>query len=270
MTRTRWLVAAAVAGIAVFGLSFVNAWILHDRELRGEGYRHVQVVLSAWRGVAMPVLTIGTVAALAGGIWALVLHRRPGLPDWPLLAAGVVAVGMVAGSAWPVAQDTHASSVDLSPAILLPIGLVLTGIVLAAGVAVTRRARRWLPATAAAVIVLAAVGAGGRWAVLQAAEGDGRHWSDGSYTRVATGGEPTETLVIADGRFSIGERWSGTWEWSGWTVVLDNDPACPESRGAYHAHGEGEANLRFVRVVDTCADGARGADLETGIWIREP
>ena len=270
MTRTRWLIVAAVTGIAVFGLSFVNAWILHDRELRGEGYRHVQVLLSAWRGVGMPVLTIAAVAALAGGIWALVLRVRPGLPAWPLLAAGVVAVGLVAASAWPVAQDTHASSVDLSPAILLPVGLVLSAALLAAGIAVARPGRRWLPAAGAAVLVLAVVGAGGRWAVLQAAEGDGRHWSDGSYTRVATAGEPTETLVIADGRFSIGERWSGTWEWSGWTVVLDDDPACPESRGAYHAHGEGEADLRFVRIVDTCADGARGADLEAGIWVRDP
>jgi len=25
-----------------------------------------------------------------------------------------------------------------------------------------------------------------------------------------------------------------------------------------------------VKVVDRCADGARGADLETGIWDRDP
>jgi hypothetical protein len=270
LTRTRWLVAAAVAGVAVFALSFVNGWILHDRELRGEGYRHVQVLLSAWRGVGMPVLSVGAVAALAGGLWSLVLLRRPTLPTWPLLAAGVVALSLVAASVWPVAQDSHASSVDLSPSLLVPVGLVLTAVLLVAGVTVARPSRRWLPVTAAAVLVLGGLGAGGRWAVLQAAEGDGRHWSDGSYTREATGGEATETLVIDGGRFSIGSRWSGTWEWSGWTVVLDDDPACPDARGAYHAHGEGDADLRFVRIVDTCGDGARGADLETGIWIRDP
>ena len=51
MTRRRWLVVIAVAGIAIFGLSFVNLWIVHERVVRGEGYRLVHVFLSAWRGV---------------------------------------------------------------------------------------------------------------------------------------------------------------------------------------------------------------------------
>ena len=38
----------------------------------------------------------------------------------------------------------------------------------------------------------------------------------------------------------------------------------------YHARGAGEEDLRFVKIVDTCQDGARGADLETGIWERVP
>ena len=82
--------------------------------------------------------------------------------------------------------------------------------------------------------------------------------------------EPAETLTIAGDHVTIGDRWEGTWEWSGWTVTVDNDPACPDSRGTYHARDAGEENLRFVKVVDTCAEGARAADLETGIWVRVP
>jgi hypothetical protein len=78
MIRTRWLVAIAVAGAAIFALSFVNAWIVHDRELRGEGYRFVQYFLSAWRGVGMPVLTVSAVAALATAAWAVAALRRRG------------------------------------------------------------------------------------------------------------------------------------------------------------------------------------------------
>ena len=52
--------------------------------------------------------------------------------------------------------------------------------------------------------------------------------------------------------------------------MVDDDPACPDSRGAYHAHGVDDEDLRFVMVVDTCEDGARAADLETGIWERDP
>ena len=126
-------------------------------------------------------------------------------------------------------------------------------------------------AVVAAVAVLALLGgAGGRWLGLQLAEGTGRHWSEGSYTRVATDGEETETLTIEGETFAIGDRWGGRWEWSGWTVVVDDDPACPDSRGTYHAHGAGDEDLRFVKVVDTCAEGARAADLETGIWERDP
>ena len=52
-------------------------------------------------------------------------------------------------------------------------------------------------------------------------------------------------------------------------MVIDDDPACPGSRGTYHAHGEADEGLRFVKVVDTCADGARARDFETGIWLRD-
>lgn len=271
MTARRWLGVMAVAGVAIFVLSFVNAWIVHDREVRGEGYRFVQYYLSAWRGVGMPVLTLGVLTALGVGIGAvLALIGRVRVPPWLLLVGSSVALGLIVSAAWPVARAGHASSVQLSVGLLLPIGIGLATLMVVAGVALTRPP---IPVAAAAVAIgLLALGggAGGRWLGLQAAEGTGRHWSEGSYTRVATGEEPTETLTISGETVSIGERWGGSWEWSGWTVVIDNDPACPDSRGAYHAHGVGDEDLRFVKVVDTCEDGARAADLETGTWVRVP
>lgn len=269
MTRSRWLLVAVAAGVAIFVLSFVNAWIVHDRELRGEGYRFVQYYLSAWRGVGMPVLTVGVVAALAAGAWAVVLLRRANASALPLLVLGVAAAGLVASAAWPVAQDGHASSVDLSAGPLWPVGLVLALAIVAAGVAVTRPSPAWLAIGAVGLVAIAATGSAARWSGLQLSEGTGRHWTEGAYTRPATGNEPTETLTIGSGTFTVADRWAGTWEWSGWTVIVDNDPACPESRGTYHAHGEEGEGLRFVKVVDTCADGARARDLETGIWRRD-
>lgn len=218
----------------------------------------------------MPVLTIAAFGALATALYALILRRRPSMVKLPLLAGAVIVLGLVLSAAWPVARDGHASSVRLSVGFLLPLGAVLAGSMVVAAVNVIRPPRRWLVVTAGALAVALAAGVGGRWVGLQVAEGTGRHWSDGSYTRTATGSEPTETLVISDARVVIGDRWQGTWEWSGWTVVIDNDPACAGSRGTYHAHGVNEADLRFVKVVDTCEDGARGDDLETGIWYRDP
>jgi len=270
MTQRRWLLLIAAAGIAVFALSFVNAWIVHDREIRGEGYRHAQHFLSAWRGEGMPVLTIAAFGALATALYALILRRRPSLVRLPLLAGAVIVLGLVLSAGWPVSKDGHASSVRLSVGFLLPLGAVLAGSMVVGAVKIIRPPRRWTILASALLVFALASGAGGRWLGLQWAEGTGRHWSDGSYTRSATGGEPTETLVISDTRVAISERWQGTWEWSGWTVVIDNDPACPDSRGTYHAHGVNEEDLRFVKVVDTCEDGVRGDDLETGIWYRDP
>ena len=268
MTRARWLLVVSVAGLAIFGLSFVNAWITHDRELRGEGYRWVQHGLSAWRGPGMPVLTVAALTALGTAAWAIALSRRA-LPVWPLVGGAVIVIGLLASVAYPVSQDSHASSVDLSWGILLPVGLLLAAGMLAGSLAVAGRGRRLLGAVVVGVIVLAVAGSAARWAGLQAAEGTGRHWSEGSYTRPATDGEPEETLTIGDGTFSVGDRWSGTWDWSGWTVVITDDPACPEARGAYHAHDAGDEALRFVKIVDVCRDGERGRDLETGVWARD-
>ena len=270
MTRSRWLLLVAVAGVVIFALSFVNAWIVHDRELRGEGYRFAQYYLSAWRGVGMPVLTLAALGALGTAGWAVVLLRRASLPDWPLVPASAVVLGLILAAACPVSQDMHTSSVDLSSGPLLPVGLVLAIAMLSGSVAAARPSRRVVLAATVIGLVAVGVGAGGRWLGLQLVEGTGRHWSEGDYVRAATDGEPEEVLTIGDGTFAISDRWAGAWEWSGWTVVVDDDPACPDSRGAYHAHGVGEEDLRFVKIVDTCQDGARAADLETGVWERRP
>jgi hypothetical protein len=270
MTRTRWLVAITVAGVAIFGLSFVNAWIVHDREVRGEGYRYVQYFLSAWRGVGMPVLTVAAVTALATAGWAVGVIRRPSLAAWPLMAGSVLVLGLMVAAAWPLSQDGHASSVDLSPGLLLPAGMVLAAVMFGGSMAVARPSRRERLVLAVVAVAVIVAGAGARNLGLQLAEGTGRHWSEGSYARPGTADRVAATLTIGDGTFRVDERWSGTWEWSGWTVVVDGDPACPGSRGTYHAHGEEDEALRFVKVVDTCQDGERAADFETGIWERLP
>ena len=271
MTSRRWLAVLVAVGIAIFALSFVNAWIVHDREVRGEGYRFVQHSVGAWRGVGMPVLTIGVLAALAVGIGAaLTLHGWLRVAPWLLVAGSFVAAGLIASIAWPVSQDGHASSIDLSVGIVLPVGIGLAIVMVVAAVAIARPSRGLTVAAVTIGVIALGGGALGQSFALDAGEGTGRHWSEGSYTRTATAGEPTETLTIAGETVSIAGRWGGSWEWSGWTVVIDNDPACPDSRGTYHAHGVGDEELRFVKVVDTCQDGARAADLETGTWERDP
>ena len=271
MTARRWLIVMAAAGVAIVVLSFVNAWIVHDREVRGEGYRFVHHAVGAWRGVGMPVLTLGVLLALAVAVGALAaLAGRPRIRPWLLLLGSIMALGLIGSGVWPVTQSGHASSVSLSAGILLPVGIGLAALMVVAGVALARPSTALLVAAGLAGLVALGGGAAGRWVGLQVAEGTGRHWSEGSYTRQATAGQPTETLTIRGETVTVGDRWGGSWEWSGWTVVIDDDPACPDSRGTYHAHGVDDEDLRFVKVVDTCQDGARAADLEAGIWERVP
>ncbi len=270
MTRGRWLALVALAGLGLFGLSFIGGWLVQDRELTGEGYRSLQTVLSAWGGHGMPWLTVAALTALVVAAAALALAFRRRAPPWILLVGSAAVLGLVLATAWPVSQVGHASRVDLNPGLPLLVGAVLATAMVVGALAVAWPGRAAAVALTLGTLAIIAGGASGRWMLLQAAEGTGRHWSDGSYSRTATDGEPTETLTIGDGRFMVGDRWAGTWEWSGWTVVLDDDPACPDARGTYHAHGVGESDLRFVKVVDTCLDGARAADLETGTWARQP
>ena len=273
MDRTRWLILIALAGIAILALSFVDGWITHVREVRGEGSRFVQITLNAWRSVAIPVLTAGVLAALGAAVAAAIWLRRPStMPRWLPLAGAVLALALIGATALPVEQDGHASSVDLSAGWLTAIGIGLAGLMLVGAARVARPGPRLVVVLGVLGAVAFAGGAGGRWLGLQWKEGTGEHWSDGSYVRPATAGEQAETLTIDQGRFRIGERWAGTWESSGGTIVLADDPACPDARGTYHAHDAGPSgvDLRFVKVVDTCGDGARGADLEAAIWVRQP
>ena len=264
------LAVVATAGVAVFALSFVRGWLVHDREVRGEGYRFVELLVDAWREPAVPAVSATVVLALVVGIAAGVSSSgRARVPSWVLLAGSVAALAVMAASAFPISQDGHASSVDVSIGPLLAVGIVLATLMVVAAAVLARPGRTAIVALAVAAMLLVAGGAAGRWWGLQLAEGTGRHWSEGSYVRQATEGEPTERMTIGGERVTIGDRWQGTWEWSGWTVVIDDDPACPESRGTYHAHGVGDDDLRFVMVVDTCQEGARAADLQTGIWERE-
>jgi hypothetical protein len=140
----------------------------------------------------------------------------------------------------------------------------------AAAFLLARPGRRSFATAALLFIVLLVATPLGRTAALELREGDGRHWQPGAYSRAATDGEPAETLVLTDTTYAIGDRWSGTLEWSGWTMSFDDDPACPDSRGSYHGHAASEDGLRFVAIIDTCLDGERNHDLQTGIWIRQP
>lgn len=270
MTHTRWLWLVAAAGLVIFAISFVPGWIVQERELRGEGYRHVQIFLSAWRGLAIPITAAASVAALAvAGVAAGAAIGRVRPPPWILLVGSAAVVGLIGASAWPVMQTAHASTVRLSASWLLSVAIVLAATMFLGSAAVSRPSRRTLGAVTVLALVAGVGGASARWLGLQLAEGTGEHWEVGSYTRGATDGEPTETMTLTEETYSIGDRWSGTFESSGWTVVFDDDPACPDARGTYHAHDVDQADLRFVMVVDPCMDGARAADLETGTWERD-
>lgn len=274
MERRGWLIVVAVGGAAIFGLSFVNAWIDFDRELRGEGYRHVRIGLSAWRSVAFPTLAGGVLAALGAATLAVAsLRGAPSGVARLVPVAAFVSLALTATSVVPLRWDGFTTSIDLRPGWLTPVGLIVAAGVAGAAVRATNATGRFVVVVGVLSILVAAGGIGLRGLVLDASGGDDETWSDGVYLRQATPAGAGQTLTIADGTFRIGDRWSGAWEGSGdWTFVLADDPACPAARGAYHAHRTGDSgqDLRFVMVVDTCAGGARAADLEAGVWKRGP
>lgn len=260
----------AIAGLAIFALSFVPAWIFHDRVVTGEGHRDVFVNLSAWQAVAVPIVTAATVLALAVGLVALARAARPErVPGWLLVVGAALVLGLLLASAVPVWQVGHASRVTLTPGWALIVAIGLGVVMVGAAVAPVRPPGRVAIGSVLLALLVVAGGSVGRSIGLNLREGDGRFWEAGSYTRPATGDEPAETISLDGSTYRIGDRWSGSFEWSGWTVVFDNDPACPDSRGSYHAHPAADAGIYFVRIVDTCLDGERGRDLETGIWARD-
>jgi hypothetical protein len=266
----RWPLLVAATGIAIFALSFVPGWIFHERIVMGEGYRRAFVDLSAWRAVAVPVVSAAAVLALLVGLAGAVRAVRSArIPAWLPVVGSALVLGLLVASAVPVWQVGHASRVTLTPGWALIVAIGLGVVMVAAAVAPARPSGR--VAIASVLLALLAVGAGsvGRLVGLNLNEGDGRFWEAGSYTRPATGQEPAETITLDGSTYRVDDRWSGSFEWSGWTVIFDNDPACPDSRGSYHAHPAADAGIYFVRIVDTCLDGERGRDLETGIWARD-
>jgi hypothetical protein len=273
VTERRALLVVAIAGAALVALSFLNGWIVHDREIRGEGYRHSETLLNAWRSAAIPVLSLAAIIAAGTAVAALVIMARPGaLPRWLLVACAVAVFALVASSLVPLSWDGFATSIDLRPGSLAAIGLILAVVMLVAAWLAAGIGRGAAVAIAIGGLVVAGAAVGGRWTVLTVSGPSNQAWQDGTYVRSA-GDLPPLTLTIEDGTYRIDERWAGTWNGSGgWTIALDDDPACPDSRGAYHARGEGqdEMDLRFVRIVDTCGDGERAADLEGGTWVRQP
>ena len=273
MTERRALLAVATAGVAILALSFANGWIVHDLEVRGEGFRHSEVLLSAWRSVAIPVLSLAAITAAATAVGALFLiAQRGALPRWLLVAGAVAVVALVASSLVPLSWDGFTTSIDLRPGLLTALGLVLAVVMLVAAWIAAGLGTGALAPLAIGGLVVAGAAVGGRSVVLTVSGPSNQAWEDGAYVRAAEDLPPL-TLTIEDGTYRIDDRWAGTWEGSGgWTIAVDGDPACPDARGAYHARaaGENEADLRFVKIVDTCREGERASDLESGIWVRQP
>lgn len=266
-----WLIAIGLGGLTILALSLVPGWLLHARHLGGHGLTELDTLPNAWQTRSVPVISAGVVLAGLAGIAALAALARPGrLLSLLMLGGSAGAAALLLSGLWPISHPGHASSVDVSArwplilAALLALGMATASVISLGG---TRLA---VAGAAAAVVLLMAAGAaGGRQVLLDLQEGTGRHWQDGSYTRAAEAGQPAETLTIHDGTFRIGDRWSGTFSGEGLVVVLTDDPACPDKRGSYHLFGAGGKDVRFEQIVDTCADGERGADLMTGIWKRD-
>ena len=268
--------AAALAGLALGLLAFVPGWLHHDRILLGEGPRRVYIVLSAWENVAVPFLAAGVVLVVVGSVAPMVWIRRVPEPDrWRAArwTAGALLAGLalMVGSVPPVSQAGHASQVSVWPSWAVGVGIGLALVSTAVVLAHARPSRRLLAVATGMLLVLGAGTWGARQLQLDLVEGNGQSFSEGSYTRAASGEEPTETMTLQGGRFSVGTRWSGTYEPSGRVVSLVGDPACPAARGSYHvdkaASGTG---IRWTLIVDTCAGGERAADLTTGVWERAP
>ena len=265
----RWLLGVPVlVAVGLLALSVIPRWIVHHRELTGEGYRTVLTELSAWHGPLLP-------AAIGVGLAVSVGRSRPG--GWPAIGG------------CPSARCRRRTGRARSPGCVRMAGRV--------------RPQRGEPVTDAGLGGVARDRArrGGRprrrphgplapgearhrdWAGRAAGrrhgrrphaepaarDGHGGAHQEGSYSRVATDGAPAEDADDQDGRYTIGSRWSGTFIVAGPLVSLVDDPACPDVRGTYHLYAAGGQDVHFVKVIDTCQDGARARVLETGTWARD-
>jgi len=186
----------------------------------------------------------------------------------PLVIGCAALLGLLGAAAWPVVHHGHASSVQLTPGWPLIGALVLGSAMFGAARVATWPARRTLTISVIIALLTTGMGAAARTWLLSERQGTGRHWADGLYVLEDGAARTADTLALRDGRYELGQNWSGAWEWSGWTVVLSADPGCPGARGAYHVHDAGGTAIRFVKVVDACADGSRAEALDGSVWDR--
>lgn len=257
--RPAWTWGLLGLALVVVALSFVPGWLIHEREVRGEGYRTFAIGLTAWqlRSGSLPVIGGAVLATLAVGVAAVAL---PAGRRW-LLVGLAAAAGLLASGLLPIGRLGHITHVWLSPSWLLVVGI---GLVAGMAVVSFRGARpgsRILAISAVALVGAALVGGGGRLLQLELTEGAEPHWSDGSYERVGGGGE---ALIIDGDTFALGP-WSGEIEAAGINVILTGDPGCPDARGFYRVRPAPDGNVLWEKVVDICAGGARANDLQ-GVW----
>lgn len=245
------------------------AWIVHFREMRGEGYRTLNLDLSAWQGGAVPVLAAGVVVLVASGAFAVAwsTRRQRSLPVGIPIAAGIGA-GLLGAAAWPISHVGQVSGLWLSPGWALAAGLLLAVVLVAGALRLAGARWRVVAGTALGALLAVAGGVGGRSVLLAGAEADRPHWSDGTYTRALDDGR-RQVLTLQDATYRLGDTWSGRFEASGLTMILVDDPACPDARGAYRIFSAGDDDIRWELIVDVCADGARVPDF-SGTWQRDP
>lgn len=260
-----------LAGFAITALSAVPAWLVHTRVVMGEGSRLVVTQWSAWQRDAVPIVTGAVVIGLAVALLALSRGRLPSMPGWVLVSAAAMPLGLLLAAAWPLSAKMSASHVSLSPGLALLAGIGLAAAMIGAAVALAGPTRAVLVAAAMTLVVGATAGVGVRAYALEqrrAAADD----VDAVYARDAGGGF-SHSLVMRDGRYAADERWSGSYLRSGLTIVFLEDPACPDTRGTYHAlpadaERQGD-RIRLDVVLDVCAGGERARDLEAGVWVRQ-
>jgi hypothetical protein len=266
------IVALAAAGAGLAILSAAPAWLVHRRILMGEGSRLVVSEWNAWQQDSLPVVTAGVLLALLVAFLGVARATRwPRIPGWPLALGAAASLGLLLSGAWPLEQRIGGSSISLSAGLALFSGIVLAALM--AGVTARADRSRLVRVGMVAILVVGlAGGIGGRalGLTLRKAAVDGR---GGVYARAATDGQPAATLTMRDGVYSVDDRWSGTFVRSGITIVFLGDPACPDTRGSYHAlPADGDrsgARIRLDAILDLCAGGERAADLEAGVWIRQ-